>query len=80
MTHTLNTHELNAVADLVNANDVLDTYHSGKAEYDSEWSEPEDGVEALIIAMDRTTAEHLFLQAQRDIRRDAAKALMAAQE
>lgn len=26
--------------------------------------EPDDGVEALIIRMDRTTAEHLFLQAQ----------------
>ncbi len=27
--------------------------------------ELDDGVEALIIRMDRTTAEHLFLRAQR---------------
>ena len=30
-----------------------------------ELDELDDGVEALIIHMDRTTAEHLFLRAQR---------------
>jgi hypothetical protein len=31
----------------------------------AELNEGDDGVEALIIRMDRTTAEHLFLRAQR---------------
>jgi hypothetical protein len=31
----------------------------------AELNELDDGVEALIIHMDRTTAEHLFLRAQR---------------
>ena len=33
----------------------------------AELEEEDDGVEALIIRMDRTTAEHLFLHAQRHI-------------
>lgn len=34
--------------------------------------EQDDGVEPLIVHMDRTTAEHLFLQAQRHMQREAA--------
>lgn len=77
----MNAHELNAVADVVAPADLLETHASGKDEYLDEWNdESGDGVEALIISMDRTSAEHVFLQAQRDMRRDAAKALLAADQ
>ncbi len=75
----MNAHDLNAVADVVTPEDLLETDTSGKEEYLAEWNvETDDGVEALIISMDRASAEHVFLQAQRDMRRDAAKALLAA--
>lgn len=37
------------------------------ANVQAELEEEDDGVEALIIRMDRTTAEHLFLHAQRHL-------------
>lgn len=77
----MNVHELNAVADVVSPEKLLETRASGKDEYLAEWNdESDDGVEALIISMDRTSAEHVFLQAQRDMRRDAAKAFLAADQ
>jgi hypothetical protein len=77
----MNAHELNAVADVVAPEELLEAATAGKDEYLVEWTdETDDGVEALIISMDRASAEHVFLQAQRDMRRDAAKALLAADQ
>lgn len=78
MTHSINTDILNALADAA-SEDLLERRSPGIKEQSAEWNEADDGVEALIISLDRTTAEHLFLQAQRDMRRDVARALLAAE-
>jgi hypothetical protein len=78
MTHTINAHELKMLADVATPEGLLETHTSGRENHTTTGNESDDGVEALIISMDRTTAEHVFLQAQRDIRRDAARALLAA--
>lgn len=40
----------------------------GADEQLADQEEPDDDVEALIVSMDGTTAEHLFLSAQRRVR------------
>jgi hypothetical protein len=79
MTHPINTDILNALADAAPSEELLEKRKPGREGQTATWNEPDDGVEALIISLDRTTAEHLFLQAQRDMQRDAAKALLAAE-
>jgi hypothetical protein len=77
MTHTINADEhLNALAERAPSEKLLSATQPGKAEPSAKQDEQDDGVEALIVHLDRTTAEHLFLQAQRDIRREAARALL----
>ncbi len=74
--HTINADTWNALADAAPAEAFVSAAETDTTGQSAEHDEADDGVEALIIPMDRTTAEHLFLQAQRDIRRDAARALL----
>jgi len=71
MRHTNNTNGLNTLADTLTlgegAGNLLDAEPYAD-EQSAELDEPDDGVEALIVHMDRTTAEHLFLRAQRLMR------------
>ena len=80
MTNTINAQELNILADVATPAQVLNTHTSDMDHHTTTRNESDDGVEALIISMDRTTAEHVFLQAQRDMRRDAAIALLTADQ
>ncbi len=68
MTQTNTTEELTTLADMTSANTgvamPLDAEEYAE-DQSAELDEADDGVEALIIHMDRTTAEHLFLRAQR---------------
>jgi len=74
--HTINADALNTLAEVVHLEALVSDTQTGTTGPSAEHDDVDDGVEALIIPMDRTTAEHLFLQAQRDIRRDAARALL----
>lgn len=66
MTHTINAENLNALADIAPSETLAGT-EPDAASQSAEHDAPDDDVEALIISMDRTAAEHLFLQAQRHI-------------
>jgi hypothetical protein len=71
MTHITNADELNAQAKRAAPEELL-----GRAGGQSTvLYESDDGVEALIVFMDATTLEYVFLQAQRQTQREAAKAL-----
>ncbi len=77
MTQTHNAQGLNTLTEAAPSEDAL------KAKPDANGlpekpDEPDDSVEALIIPMDRTTAEHLFLQAQQHLQREASHALVDA--
>lgn len=74
MTDAINVEELNTLADVTTSEDLLAADEPEMNGSSTEQNEPDDGVEALIVRMDRTTAEHLFLQAQRLMQREAANA------
>ena len=74
--HTINADTLNTLAEVAQLEALVSDTQTGTTGPSAEHDDVDDGVEALIIPMDRNTAEHLFLQAQRDIRRDAARALL----
>ncbi|HEY7355011.1 MAG TPA: hypothetical protein VH590_01050 [Ktedonobacterales bacterium] len=74
MTDSINVEELNALADVTTPEELLGADEPEARGPSTEQDEPDDGVEALIVRMDRTTAEHLFLQAQRLMQREAANA------
>jgi hypothetical protein len=79
MTHLINTEELNAQAEIAAAEKLLGIAPSNAgADANSQSAaldESDDGVEALIVSMDTTTLEHVFLQAQRQIQQEAANAI-----
>ena len=67
-THSAN--EVNRLADAADGNvgtEGLSLAESSASDELAEMEELDDDVEALIVRMDRTTAEHLFLHAQRRI-------------
>ncbi|HEY7349753.1 MAG TPA: hypothetical protein VH599_15665 [Ktedonobacterales bacterium] len=72
--HTLSD-ELNLLADAAPSENLLRVGQNAD-DQPEEPDEPDDGVEALIVHLDRTTAEHVFLQAQRQIQREAARVLV----
>ena len=74
MTDSINVEELNALADVTTPEEALEADEPAMNGASIDHDEPDDGVEALIVRMDRTTAEHLFLQAQRLMQREAAHA------
>ncbi len=74
MTHLINTEELNAQAEIAAAEKLLGLGSHADSQ-SAALDESDDGVEALIVSMDATTLEHVFLQAQRQIQREAATAL-----
>ncbi len=74
MTDSINVEELNALADVTTPEEALEADVPAMNGPSTDHDEPDDGVEALIVRMDRTTAEHLFLQAQRLMQREAAQA------
>lgn len=65
MTQTINMDGLNALAEEVTSGHLVDA--EGADSQPNDLDELDDGVEAVIIRMDRTTAEHLFLRAQRPV-------------
>ncbi|HLW00188.1 MAG TPA: hypothetical protein VKT82_16085 [Ktedonobacterales bacterium] len=75
MTHLINAEELNAQAEIAVAEKLLGISGQGVDSHSTVYDESDDGVEALIVFMDATTLEHVFLQAQRQIQREAANAL-----
>ncbi len=77
MTHTINADELNAQAEIAAAEELLGVAQPGAGAdgQSAALDESDDGVEALIVSMDATTLEYVFLQAQRQMQREAANAL-----
>ena len=70
MIATRSANEMNILADAASGNAVSEGVSLAESSATDELAEIEeldDGVEALIVRMDRTTAEHLFLHAQRHI-------------
>jgi len=77
MTHTINADALTAQAEIAAAATLLSIAQSGTGVLgqSAALDESDDGVEALIVSMDTTTLEYVFLQAQRQMQREAANAL-----
>ncbi len=73
--YPINTDELNALAEIAAAEELLGLAGRGANSPSADRDESDDGVEALIVSMDATALEYLFLQAQRQIQREAANAL-----
>jgi hypothetical protein len=70
MIATRSANETNMLADTAAGNvgtEGVSLAESSVSDELAEMEELDDDVEALIVRMDRTTAEHLFLHAQRHI-------------
>lgn len=70
MIATRSANEINTLTGAASGNAESDGFslaESSAADEPAEMEEEDDGVEALIVCMDRTRAEHLFLHAQRHI-------------
>ena len=70
MIATRSANEMNLLAEAASGNTGSEEFSLAEPSATDELAEMEeldDGVEALIVRMDRTTAEHLFLHAQRHI-------------
>ena len=70
--HAINTDERTILSKAAVAETLLGQAESGANGHLVEREEADDGVEALIVSMDATTLEHIFLQAQRQMQREAA--------
>ena len=68
MMATRSANEINTLTEAASGDGESDGFslaESSATDEPAEMEEEDDGVEALIIRMDRTRAEHLFLHAQR---------------
>jgi hypothetical protein len=74
MTDSIHVEELDALADVAAPEELPGADEPETRGPSTRQDELDDGVEPLIIRMDRTTAEHLFLQAQHLLQREAANA------